>query len=126
MTWQKRNPPGERRAPKNCAQASDFYNEPKSKPFARQLQVPPTGSTAAEIIAELRFRRNVEQMHSLGARANAELLAELGAERGIQHVIDEKVAHYAAMDLHHLTAMGGDRFARPPLTVVPPADEGER
>ena len=39
---------------------------------------------AANVVANLRFRRQVERLHRLGPRAIAELLAELGAERSIQ------------------------------------------
>ena len=79
--------------------------------------------SAAEIIADLAFRRGVERIHGLGVRATAELLAELGAERGIQHVIDEKVARYADLDPGVVRALGGDHFASPPLVVVKSDDE---
>ena len=79
-------------------------------------------ASPAELVAELRFRRNVEQVHSLGARAVGELLAELGSERGIQTIIDQKVRRFAAIDPQHLTALDGDRFMAPPLALVPPTN----
>ena len=74
---------------------------------------------AAEMVADLRFRRHVEQIHSLGARVVGELLAEIGSERSIQTIIDEKIARYAAIDLSALAAVGGDDFPPAPLHVVP-------
>ncbi len=83
----------------------------------------PIGSFAAEIVADLRFRRQMERLHRLGPRVTAELLAELGSERSIQTIIDEKVARYAAIDPSVVHVLGGDRFATPPLTVITSADE---
>ena len=78
------------------------------------------GDTATETIAELRFQRHVECLHDLGPRVTAELLAELGSERGIQTVIDQKVRRFAAIDTDQLTALGGDDFPPVPLHVVVP------
>ena len=49
------------------------------------------GQAAAEVVADLRFRRQVQRLHKLGPRVIAELLAEIG-----------------------------DRFPRPPLYSVKP------
>ena len=80
-------------------------------------------ATPTETIAELRFRRDVARVHALGARITAELLAEIGAERSIQHLIDRKVERFADLDASVVRALGGDQFAPPPLTVVTSADE---
>ena len=80
-------------------------------------------ASPTEIVAELRFRRDVERVHGLGARVVGELLSEIGAERAIQHLIDRKVERYADLDPGVVHALGGDRFPRPPLTVVESADE---
>lgn len=69
-------------------------------------------------IADLRFRRDVETVYRLGPRAVAELLAEIGAERSIQTLIEQKTASYAAIDPHALAELGGDRFPLRPLIVV--------
>ena len=82
------------------------------------------GDNASETIAELRFRRNVARVHALGPRVVGEMLSELGAERSIQHLIDCKVELYADLDPGVVQALGGDGFARPPLTVVRPDDDG--
>ena len=74
------------------------------------------GSVAAEIVASLRFRRKVEQVHSLGPRVTAELLAEIGAERNIRTVIDNKLERYAALDPKAVAAAGADDFWPSPLT----------
>ena len=75
-------------------------------------------AVAAEIGARLHFRRQVERLHRLGPRATAELLAELGAERGIQTVIDRKVDTYVELDPEALEAAGGDEFPVVPLHGV--------
>ena len=79
---------------------------------------------AAEMVADLRFRRNVERVCSLGTRAVSELLSEIGAERAIQHLVDRKVERYADLDPDLVQALGGNRFAKPPLRLVRPDDEG--
>ena len=79
-----------------------------------------TGSVAAETVANLRFRRKVERVHSLGPRVTAELLAEIGAERNIRTVIDNKLERYAALDPKAVTVTGGDDFWPAPLTKTRP------
>ena len=78
------------------------------------------GSVAAEIVANMRFRRKVERVHSLGPRVTAELLAEIGAERNIRTVIDNKLERYAALDPEAVTVTGGDDFWPAPLTEAKP------
>ena len=69
-------------------------------------------------IADLRFRRQVKRLHARGPRVVAELLAELGAERGIQTIIDEKVDRYASINDAALDAIGGREFPPIPLHAV--------
>ncbi len=76
------------------------------------------GEVATEAVADLRFRRRVQQVHRLGARAVGELLAELGAERSIMTLIDQKLDTYAELEPEALEAAGGDRFWPLPLRVV--------
>jgi hypothetical protein len=71
-------------------------------------------------IADLRFRRQVERLYAKGPRVVGELLAELGAERSIQTIIDDKVAKYAALDDVMLDAVGGRDFPPLPLHEVSP------
>ena len=68
------------------------------------------GAKAAEIIANMKFCRQVERLHRLGPRVTAELLAEIGTERSIQTVIDRKLERYIELDAEALTATGGGRF----------------
>ena len=75
---------------------------------------------SAETAADLAFRRDVVRVHDLGARSLYELLAELGSERAIQNIVDQKVAKYARIDPTHLTALGGDDFGPLPLHLVAP------
>ncbi len=75
-------------------------------------------AVAAEIGARLHFRRQVERLHRLGPRATAELLAEIGAERGIQTVIDQKLDTYIEIGPETLDAAGGDVFSPLPIHEV--------
>ncbi len=58
----------------------------------------PIGQVAAEIVADMKFRRRVQQVHRLGDRVFGELLAEIGAEA--------------------LETTGGDRFPPAPIHGV--------
>ncbi len=78
----------------------------------------PIGEIAAEIVADLRFRRQVEHLHRLGARAVGELLAEISTERGIRTVVDRKLSAYAELNSEALKATGGDDFWPLPPHVV--------
>ncbi len=76
------------------------------------------GEVAAEVVADLRVRRQVLRLHRLGPRVTAELLAEIGAERGITTIINQKLERYAELDPEALEATGGDRFWPAPLREV--------
>ena len=78
----------------------------------------PIGQFAVEAVAGMRFRRQVQRLHALGPRVTAELLAEIGAERSIQTVIDKKLDTYTDLDPEALEATGGDDFWPLPLRVV--------
>ncbi len=67
---------------------------------------------------DLRFRRQVEHLHRLGPRATAELLAEIGAERGITTIIDRKLERYAELDPEAMAAAGGGDFWPAPMHEV--------
>ena len=69
---------------------------------------------AADAVADLRFRRQVERLHRLGPRATTELLAEIGAERSIQTVINRKLATYVELDTATVEAVGADFWPAPP------------
>ena len=76
------------------------------------------GAIAAEVVADLSFRRDVQQVHRLGDRVFGELLAEIGAERGIQTIIDQKLKKYASLDPEALEATGGADFWSVPIHKV--------
>ncbi len=80
----------------------------------------PIGSVAAQIVAGLKFRRQVERLHRLGPRAVAELLAEIGAERSITTIVDQKLATYAELNVGALELAGGDGYWPAPLREVDP------
>ena len=78
------------------------------------------GQIAAEVVADMKFRRQVLRLHRLGPRITAEFLAELGAERGIQTVIDQKLDTYAELEPETLEVTGGDGFWPVPVRRVDP------
>jgi hypothetical protein len=71
-------------------------------------------------LARLHLQHGAEHLHSLGARATAELLAEVAAKIGslpcILATLDE-YQHRLTPEMLRLS--GGDRFPRRPLRVVP-------
>jgi hypothetical protein len=69
-------------------------------------------------INELNFRRRTQHLWRCGPRAVAELLAEIGAERNIGTIIDEKLARYSMLDPSTVKALGADRLPRPVLHLV--------
>ncbi len=76
------------------------------------------GEVAADVVADLRFRRKVQRLHNLGPRAVGELLAEVGAERGVQTIIEQKLDRYAEIDPDALEAAGGDKFWPAPVRNI--------
>ena len=83
----------------------------------------PIGEVTTEIIADMKFRRAVERLHRLGARALGEFLAELGAERSIMTAIDQKLDTYAEIEPEALEATGGGSFWPSPLHETQPKTE---
>ena len=73
---------------------------------------------AAHRVGDLAFQRQVERLHQKGARVICELLTEIGAERGIGTIIDQKVERYVSLPDETLEAVGGDRFPCAPLHEV--------
>ncbi len=76
------------------------------------------GAIAAEVVAGMKFRRQVLCLHRLGPRVVGELLAEIGAERSITTIIDRKLDTYAGLDPEALEVTGGSDFWQPPLHGV--------
>jgi len=68
----------------------------------------------------LRLQRGAEHVHRLGARAVAELLAQVANERrdlpAVLELLDDWRAGLSPELLH---AIGGDRFPRRPILAVP-------
>ncbi len=91
----------------------------------RDQHLRPIGEVAAELVADMKFRRQVLRLHNLGPRAVGELLAEVSAERGIRTVVDQKLSRYATIESEALEATGGDGFWPAPLHEVRPSAQGE-
>ena len=61
---------------------------------------------------QLRLQRGAEHLHSLGARALAEMLAELARDRcDLSDTLDRLDAWRAGLSPEMLRAAAGDRFA---------------
>lgn len=74
-----------------------------------------TGATDA-----LRLQRGAEHLHSLGARAVAELLAELARDRlDLPDMLARLDAWRDGLTPELLHAAGGDVFPRRPMLAVP-------
>ncbi len=93
--------------------------------MTRRPKYPPTcgtfrhvGAVAAQVVADMRFRHRAQRLHRLGPRAVGKILAELGAERSIMTIIDQKLDTYAELDPETLEATGGDGFWPAPLREV--------
>ena len=78
----------------------------------------PIGAIATEIVADLKFRRQVIRLHRQGPRAVGEFLAGLGAELGVQTPIERKLDTFAELEPDTLQAVGGNEFWQPPLRGV--------
>ena len=73
------------------------------------------GDLTEDLVADLRFQRQVERLHSLGPRFVGELLAEIGEQRGCRTFIDQRLAAYAQLDPAVVRELGADEFPGPPL-----------
>ena len=80
----------------------------------------PVGPNAAEVVADLKFRRQVEHLHVLGPRVLAETLAHLGAKHNIQTSVERTVEYFGELEPEALDAVGGDRFWPAPVHEVRP------
>ena len=70
---------------------------------------------AADVVADFRFRRQVERLHGLGPRVLAETLAHLGAKHNIQTSVERTVEYFGELEPEALETAGGDKFWQPPL-----------
>lgn len=73
-----------------------------------------------DTLDRLRLQRGAEHLHALGARATAELLAEVGQRIGGLPCILGLLGEYQQrLTPRMLRVVGGDRFPCQPLRVVP-------
>ena len=76
-------------------------------------------SFPGEDLEDVRFRRLIERFHALGPRPLAELLAELGAERLLRHVLEQRLAEYVdRLDPELVKALGADRLPPTPIHQI--------
>ena len=76
------------------------------------------GELVEDLVADLRFHRQVEKLHRLGPRATGELLLEIAECLGCRSFVDQRLKAYAAHDPKVVKALDGDRFPRPPLYLL--------
>ena len=77
-----------------------------------------TGVVAAMTVSDLRFQRQVARLYELGPRAVGEFLAELGAERLLTTLIEERLSKYTAVPKPALTITSGHHFPPVPLHLI--------
>jgi hypothetical protein len=70
-------------------------------------------------LERLRLQRVCEHLHALGARATAEAFAEVGGRIGGMPAIFAVLTEFERVSPQTLEAVGGHRFPRRPLRVVP-------
>lgn len=67
-----------------------------------------------------RLQRGVEHLHQLGPRATAEFLTEVADHiGGLPAIIGTLLEYERRLTPEKLRSTGGDRFPRPPISVVP-------
>ena len=76
----------------------------------------PVGDVADNLVADLRFHRLVEKLHTLGPRAVGELLVEIGEQRGCRTFIDMRLKVYAEFDPGVMEGLEGPVRGRPPIS----------
>ena len=81
------------------------------------------GHIAAQIVADIRFCRKVEQLHQRGPRAVLEVLAEISAERSIGTIVEKIVNRHLDVPDQALEAIGGNQLTPSPLHAINDADE---
>ena len=94
--------------------------DPAAMPIlaAHWFRVKPGAAVAADTVADVRFRRHVERLHTKGPRVVAEFLAELGTERLMTTVIEAKLDRFLTVPDEALDATGGRQFPAAPLHRV--------
>ncbi len=93
-----------------------LMRRPTHPPECGELR--PIGAIAAEIVADLKFRRKVISLRRQGDRVLCEAFAHLGAKHGIQTSIEQTVERFADLDPEALEAAGGDGFWPAPIHEV--------
>ena len=78
----------------------------------------PIGEVADDLVADLRFHREAEKLHTFGPRPYAELLMEIGEQFKCRTFIDRRLRAYARLDPEVIRELDGDKFPRPPLYEV--------
>ena len=76
------------------------------------------GEVASDIASDLRFRRRVEHLHALGPQAVGRFLAEIGAERSIRTLIDQKLDRYAELQPETVAELDATDWPADPKLVV--------
>ena len=78
----------------------------------------PIGPIAAEIVADVKFRHQVERLYRLGPRVVGEAFAHIGIKHSIRTSVEQTVEHFTELEPEVLEAAGGDEFWQPPIHGV--------
>jgi hypothetical protein len=76
-------------------------------------------------LAAIRFQRDCQRLHDLGARAMSEALLEIADRIGGFPAICETLADYARFSPDMLRVVGGDKFVPQQLHLLPSDDAEE-
>ena len=76
------------------------------------------GLATTQPLAGPRFERQIEHVHSLGARVVSELLAEIAIATGRPDIVVDCVEAYAALDPEVVRFVSADHFPPMPLGLV--------
>ena len=81
------------------------------------------GHADARIVADLKFRRQVEHLHRLGPQAIGHFLAELGVDELVLSKLEGHLDRYEQLDPEVVAAVGGKDWPPNPMTMI---DGGRR
>ena len=74
---------------------------------------------ATDVLADLRFARDVEALHKLGARVLFQYLVELGQERLLRTDLEIRTRRWARLTPEAIKIAGADQPSARPMWIVP-------
>jgi hypothetical protein len=74
---------------------------------------------ATDVLADLRFARDVEALHKLGARVLFQYLVELGQERLLRTDLEIRTRRWTRLNPEAIKITGADQPPARPMWIVP-------